>query len=588
MSRESSILAPLQNQLVLSLGSARAFRIAPPISDRQVWQRLGDTGVSIVASAEDFLAHPIPALSLGDYLDNAEAWHEARTQRRRRLRVLTLAAAYDGTDRYVRPLAETVWAVCEEATWLSPATARLDSDPLPDVERPRIDPLSAETAMDLSVMCQIAGNALAAFSQRLIDLIFRSLEDRILRPFQEREDAAVDPVACLPGCMAAFLTFVTDDKRRWACMRKAWRQLEDALAALRDDGTIEGGLEEWLDYAEHLGDCMEMIRTATEGEIDLARLDAPSRLFRACVKRFLTGGFFLNPGERSPQPHLDGVRVYRLGDFADDDAVRDMGVHLTRLYGVQGKDSDLWHESYRIIRAADILADRAKPPRLLQCYLPDAQMLVARSRANTDNGFLLAAWGGHNGEKNTHLDVGCVTLFANGEPVLCDMGTFADTDLHSLPVIGGFTQQFGRQYRAQDAACRLNEDYALITLDLSTAYPASAAVYGWQRTAVLVRDENAVQLIDAFDLTRRQSVRFCFITPFQPVLTPKHVQIGSVRLRWDPDLNPSVEEIPVRDDSLRDIWGSSLYRLCFDTPEPVDNGKYTFTVNLLRTYGSLN
>ena len=70
MSRESSILAPLQNQLVLSLGSARAFRIAPPISDRQVWQRLGDTGVSIVASAEDFLAHPIPALSLGDYLED--------------------------------------------------------------------------------------------------------------------------------------------------------------------------------------------------------------------------------------------------------------------------------------------------------------------------------------------------------------------------------------------------------------------------------------------------------------------------------------------------------------------------------------
>ena len=579
------ILSNLQNQLVLSLGSAHSFRIAPSVSDREVWARLGETGVAIMGSAEDYLSREVPPLRLGDFLEHPDVWLQNRLERRRRLRILTLAAAYEGGARYIRPLAETVWAVCEEAGWISPDTARQDSDPLPDVDRPRVDAFSAETAMDLSVMCQIVGNPLSAFSQRLIDMVYRCLEDRILRPFLERDDALRDPTACLAGCMAAFLTFVTDDKRRWACMRKAWRMLEDALSALREDGSIDGGLEEWLTYAERMGDCMELVRTATEGEIDLARLDAPSRLFRIGVKRFLTGGFFLNPGERSPRPRLDGVRIYRLGDFADDDMVRDLGVHLVRLYGARGEDSDLWHESYRITRSPDILADQARPPRLLQCYLPDAQAFVARSRQNSDTGFLLAAYGGNNGEKNTHLDVGNVLLFANGEPVLCDMGTFADTDLHSLPVVGGYTQQFGRQYRSQDAACRLNEDYGLLTLDLSTAYPPGAAVYGWQRTAILIRDENSVQLIDAFDLTRRQSVRFCFITPFEPIVTSKHVQLGSVRMRWDPDLTAGVEKIPVRDEALKEIWGDTLFRLYFDTPSEVDSGKYTFTVNLLRTYG---
>ena len=47
------MLADLQNQLVLSLGSAHSFRIAPSVSDREVWARLGETGIAIMASAED-------------------------------------------------------------------------------------------------------------------------------------------------------------------------------------------------------------------------------------------------------------------------------------------------------------------------------------------------------------------------------------------------------------------------------------------------------------------------------------------------------------------------------------------------------
>jgi len=587
MSHES-ILAPFQNQLVLALGSARAFHLVPGMQDREVWTRLGDVGVSMMAMAEELLTQPIAALTLSDFLDHPQRWLEAHALRRRRLHTLALAAAVEGGAKYIRPLAEILWAICEEGSWIAPDTARLDPDPLPDCDHPRIDLPAAETAMDLSLVCQMAGNALADFSPRLIDRIYRCVENRVIVPFLEQDLPESEALSLLPGCMTAFLTFVSDDKRRWSCMRRAWRLLDEALLLLREDGSVEGGLAEWLCYAETVGDCMELIRTATDGEIDLARLDIPSRLFRNAARRFLTGKFFLNPGERDPRPRLDGVRIYRLGDFADDDMVRDLGVYLVKTYGIEGEDRDLWHASYRFTRALDIQAEKAAPPRLPQCYLPDSQMFIARSHSGSDGGFLLAAWGGHNGEKNTHLDVGNLLLFSNGEPVLCDIGSFADTDLHSLPIVGGFTQQFGRQYRAQDAACRLTEDYALLTLDLSTAYPASAAVYGWQRTAILIREDNSVQLIDAFDLTRRQSVRFCFITPFRPVITPRHVQLGSARLRWEPDLIPGVEEIPLQDESLQEIWGDTLYRLYFDTPAEVDGGKYTFTFNLLRTYGSLS
>ena len=112
-------------------------------------------------------------------------------------------------------------------------------------------------------------------------------------------------------------------------------------------------------------------------------------------------------------------------------------------------------------------------------------MMAARERPGASEGLYVAAWGGHNAQSHNHNDVGNVIVFADGRPLLVDVGvgeytakTFSpqrydiwtmQSGWHNLPAINGADQRDGASFRARDVAFVATPSAARFSLDLAPA-----------------------------------------------------------------------------------------------------------------------
>ena len=294
---------------------------------------------------------------------------------------------------------------------------------------------------------------------------------------------------------------------------------------------------------------------------------------------------FLPEPVEAPWFQESGPAMYRIGMQVRDRALCDLGAYLFRTQGEGPAETLLMHACRNVLLRGRLENEKGVPPFRRQGYLNAQELMVARMAEDDESGLALAVHGGHNGLIGGHPDVGDIMLFAHGQPILVDAGCFDETWMHSLPVIGASQQAGGAMRRAEDVNCRLEEGYAMLSMNLMGVYPPEAHVSAWQRTAIYNREDGTVQLIDVFDLSAFETVRFHFITPCKPVLGERFAQLGPVRLRWEEGLTAVSEELKITGDQWTRLWGDTLYRLVLTTAEPVNGGQYTFNLNALRTFG---
>jgi hypothetical protein len=241
----------------------------------------------------------------------------------------------------------------------------------------------------------------------------------------------------------------------------------------------------------------------------------------------------------------------------------------------------------------NLMAASASPsaaaPLLRDVWLPDIQVMTARSEGGSPAGLYLAAQAGHNDESHNHNDVGNFIVYADGHPALIDLGagnytakTFGpqryeiwtmQSAYHNCPTINGVMQMAGRQYSAEDVSYQSTRKAATFSLDLAKAYPTEAGVKSWKRVMQFNRRRN-IEITDAFQLTRPSAdISLSLMTPFlvkitQPgVLTLTGRDTGNgrppeLKIRYDADkLRPEIEEIPLEDSRLQERWGTDLRRI---------------------------
>ena len=63
-------------------------------------------------------------------------------------------------------------------------------------------------------------------------------------------------------------------------------------------------------------------------------------------------------------------------------------------------------------------------------FLEDLQILTVWQDRKSTKGLFLATKGGHNDESHNHNDVGTITVYADGEPLLVDPGMGIYTKNH--------------------------------------------------------------------------------------------------------------------------------------------------------------
>jgi hypothetical protein len=596
------------------------FHPYPTADEREAWEALpADLRAEQVAQGEGHLGRDWPPLPATLFLDftrtgNRSRYEQASFARRQALAELVVAECVEGRGRFLDDIANGIWAICEESFWGVPAH---NDGPLPDVERPIFDLFAGETAGLLALTAYLLGPRLDALCPRLRARIRHEVDRRILRPFLQRDDFWWMGLRgarrlnnwtpwCCSNALAAGLCLETDPARRAALVARAMACLDRYLDSQPRDGGCDEGTSYWDRAAGALFDCLEWLRTASAGAIDVYGEPLIRDMGRYLYRMHIADDWFVNFADGSARVHISADLVHRFGRRIADPGLAALGawVHARRRRAGQRLRGPLPRLLPALLhfRAIEADAATATPPYLRDVWLPELQVMAARTQAGSAAGLYLAAKGGHNGESHNHNDVGHFVVYADGQPAVVDAGvgtytaqTFSSrryeiwtmrSAYHNLPTVRGVEQAAGEAYRARDVSYRADEAGAELSLDIAGAYPPEAGIAFWRRTLRLARGgRGAVEVVDAFRLrVPTDEVALTLMCSREPRLSPAAGVVelaGSapLHLAFDPEaLEPTVEALPLEDPRLRGVWGERLWRLVLRSRKPVQEGRWRLEV----------
>jgi hypothetical protein len=243
-------------------------------------------------------------------------------------------------------------------------------------------------------------------------------------------------------------------------------------------------------------------------------------------------------------------------------------------------------------------------PLLPYSWLPDIQVMTARSSDKTGGGLFLAAKGGHNNESHNHNDVGNFIIYLNGEPAIIDVGvetyrrqTFSSerytiwtmqSAYHNLPTINGQMQMNGRQYAATNITFERRQNGIMFGLNLEHAYTEEAGIKSFRRTLefkkgkeILLKDQllfnNANNQVDLNIMT---CFRILENTQGKLVLCNKNDPTEKLNLIYNEEiLTLNIEPIQINDKRLLGVWGEEITRLVFKANSNSKNLEYLIKIN---------
>jgi hypothetical protein len=547
---------------------------------------------------------------------NRTRYEEVSFGRRVRLADAVLAEAIEAKGRFLDEIVDGVWTICEESFWGVPAHigAQKRGPGLPDVTEPVVDLFAAETAMLLAWTDYLVGDALDRVSPLLRERIRLEIDRRVLGPCLARDDFwwmgfgghAVNNWNpwIVSNWLAAALLVEKDPARRAAGVHKALRCLDVFLASYPADGGCDEGPGYWDRAGGSLFDALELLRGASGGKIDVFDRPLIKEIGRYIGRVHIAGPWAVNFADASAKPGGSASLIFRYGRAVDDPGLAGFGAWLGREQGLgtraaAGSFGVLGRALPALFSLAEVLATEPKEPLARDAWFPGLQVMAARSFDGSTKGLYLAAKGGHNDESHNHNDVGNFIVYADGEPVLIDVGvetytakTFSNrryeiwtmqSAFHNLPTIDGIMQQAGREFRARDVRYKADAARAELALDIAAAYPPEAGIASWRRRLVLERSER-VLLEDAYGLDRARPIAWSFMSWRRPkaegagriALVQPDAATGARRLALVYDaraLEPKIETIEIEDSRLQAAWGGRVYRIVLASRTPLRKGK---------------
>jgi hypothetical protein len=248
-------------------------------------------------------------------------------------------------------------------------------------------------------------------------------------------------------------------------------------------------------------------------------------------------------------------------------------------------------------------------PLIRDFWLPELQVMGARSAAGSSRGFYVAAKGGHNAESHNHNDIGNFIVYHDGLPALIDVGvetytakTFSDrryeiwtmqSAYHNLPTINGVMQKDGREFKARDVSYKSDGKSAAFGLDIAGAYPEEAGIKSWQRTITLRRGKDIV-ISDRYVLKEaKKELELSLMSWRVPVLEVEgRIRLGlpeeteavgksstSLSILYDrTKFRAEVEPLLLEDPQLRASWGEKIYRILLTALKTQPAGNFSVRI----------
>ena len=568
------------------------FVPAPPASDRAYWTSLpAHLRSRLIAGGEAALGAPWPALTAHAY--RAFTWTGNRVDyesdyfaRRRLINALTLAEAVEGAGRFADALIDGIVAICEESGWQLPAhnTQERDGrhDPLPDPGRPVIDLFAAETGAQLGVVASLLGDRLDAACPGVIRRIDHEIAARITRPYLDRHfwwmGNGDEPMNnwtpwCTQNVLIGTFTRPTDQSTRRAVIAQAAHSLDAFLKDYGEDGACDEGAHYYRHAALCLFGALHVMDAVAPGVFARFWREPKVRNMAEYIVHVHVGGaYYINFADASAVLEPCGAREFLFGKaigspslcaLAAADAARNPAPELP-------DEINLFYRLLALSAAPEMAAYGVHPVTTPDIYYPSAGLFIAR-----DERFVVAVHAGDNDDGHNHNDVGSLTVYKNGRPLLIDVGvetytarTFSparydiwtmQSAFHNLPSFDGIGQQVGAAFAAREVAVDLGEAVAAIAMDIAGAYPPEARVAHYRRSVRLIKGET-IEIADHHDGER--PAELSLMLSERPVLAADRIVIGDLgEITLAGAGEPRIEEIAVTDARLRQAWPERIFRI---------------------------
>lgn len=578
----------------------RSFVPGPDAADRSFWSSLpAQIRADLLAGGEEALAGEWGLLTARGYRAYREqgdrAGYEAiYFQRRRQVNALALAEAVDAQGRFLDALVDGLYLILEESGWQLPAHNAHQRggvrDLLPDPDNPVVDLFAAETAAQLAVVAHLHGDALDRLSPAILSRIDREVLQRVLKPYLDRHfwwmGNGDEPMNnwtawCSQNVLISAFTRPFDAELRQKVLQKAAGSLDAFLKDFGEDGACEEGAFYYRHGTLCLFGALNVIGQVAPGSVSaLWNWPKLRNMAEFIAHNHVAGRTYINFADASAVLEPCGAREFLAGK----------AVGSKPLCALAAKDAkanprpDLPGEinlSYRLLALrthAEMLAHDVPVADLPDVYYPSCGVFIAR-----DGQFVLAVKAGDNDDGHNHNDVGSLTLYKDGEPVLIDVGvetytakTFSpqryeiwtmQSGFHNLPSFGGVQQQAGLTFAARDVSVDLSEEVASIQMDIAGAYPEAAQLRSYRRTVRLLKGRG-IELEDRHDGDLPAVLSLMLRDRPEIYGTSLRLRSG-VSLSLEGAGQLKLEEIPVTDARLRLAWPESIYRVLVPLSGPL-------------------
>ena len=550
-------------------------------------------------------------------------YQDIAREKRNTLATMLLAEIYENKGRFIDPVIDGVWSICEESFWGVPAhlPQTKEYSGLIDVSKPFVELFSAETSTLLAWIDYYLGEKLDEVSPQIRKRIYFETNKRIFEPVMNNPHGWMqanangrppnnwNPWICSNWLNAALL-IEKDETKRTDMVAKILNVLDQFLNRYPADGGCDEGPGYWGAAAASLYDNISMLNLATNNSFDYVFQNEKIKNMGRFIYRAQIGKtYFLDFADADPQPGMSANMIYRYGKDIRDAEMMRFGAYYRRPETGNIGSYHFFRNFYTLFMQDEYQKAEQGLPLPADVWLPDLQVMIARDKEGTSDGWFIAAKGGHNDESHNHNDVGSYVVYYDGLPVLIDVGrgtytrkTFSShrydiwsncSDYHNLPTINGATQPPGAKFKANNVAYKKGNGSAELSLDISKAYPESAGVNSWKRTVHLNKGKN-VDVTDVVTLSKADKITEHLMTCYPSEViragelaihySPRDGIAKDFIIRYNPkQMQPSVEKIPLtamEDKGILEKWGDNIYRINFVVLAPKMTDKINFQVAL--------
>ena len=537
---------------------------------------------------------------------NRTVYQNLYFRRRRTVLYLLLGEYIERKGRFVDKLVDGVWMLLEESTWVVPAHNRS----LPEMDCPLtyaykekvdfIDLFSAETGALLAFVVYLGQNFLDKVTPLICDRILYELNRRIIDPYlsnpeqwwmgynRPKVNNWCPWIASNVLTVCALCEKNTDTRKR--VLLRTLEILDHFTSGYYDDGGCDEGPGYWNEAGACYFDCLELLYDMTGGAIDVFSHPFVRNLGEYIAKVNIHNDYYINFADCAAENHFQYAAIARFGRRTGSAMLENFALsHLA----TETTAEILYNITREIKNLCEVHPKRTEFHLPQKIWLDGICVMAARENQDSGKGLFFAMKGGCNAESHNHNDVGNFIVYADGEPLIIDVGvgtytadTFNDnrykiwtmqSGYHNLPLFGQFEQLAGIEYRALDVKyeCESNR----LAMSLKDTYPSDAGIETYVRTGEL--SHGRVQIVDSILMQKATEVTFHLMTADRPRQGESGIihLAGGRTLEYDRTLTVAVEPIRLSDPQIQNGWKREfLYRICLKT-RPIMTGKFIFTIH---------